>query len=130
MDAAQAHADMSVPLPAGPPMFRLADPEESKRTLLAAGFSDPEASEIPVSLRCSEPGRVLDVIYKSIVRTRALLEAQSPAVKEKVDRAILEGAERHRRGGRDRPHHPRDDGLGEKAMSGAGRNFLKGGTRP
>ena len=97
MDAVKANGDMNVPLPDGPPMFRFADAEESRRTLLSVGFVEPEATEIPITLRCEDAGLVLDVIYKSIVRTRALLEGQRPEAREKIEQAILEGAESHRK---------------------------------
>ncbi len=93
------YADMNVPLPAGPPMFRLADAEESRRTLLSIGFVEPETTDVPITPRCEDAGHVLDVIYKSIVRTRALLEAQLPDENARVDRAILEGAEKYRKDG-------------------------------
>ena len=80
-------------------MFHLAGAEESKKVLKTAGFVEPETAEIPCTLRCSRPGHVLDVIYKSIVRTRALLEAQTPEAKEKVDAAILEGAKKQEKDG-------------------------------
>ncbi len=99
MEAIKAHADPNAPLPAGPPMFQLAGAAESKRALESAGFVEPETAEIPSALRCSDPGHVLDVIYKSIVRTRALLEAQTPEAKEKTDAAILEGAKKREKDG-------------------------------
>ncbi len=99
MDAVKANGDMNVPLPAGPSMFRFADAEESRRTLLSIGFVEPETAEVPVTLRCEDAGLVLDVIYKSIVRTRALLEGQPPGAREKIDRAILDGAESYRKDG-------------------------------
>ncbi len=99
MKAVKANGDMNVPLPAGPPMFRFADPDESRRTLLSVGFIEPKTTEVPVTLRCKDAGLVLDVIYKSIVRTRALLEGQPPEAREKIEQAILEGAESYRKDG-------------------------------
>ncbi len=99
MDAAKAPGDASAPLPEGPSVSRLSDPDESRRTLAAAGFEETEAVELPVELRCGDPRYVLDIIYKSIVRTRGLLEAQPPEAREKIEQAILEGAESHRKDG-------------------------------
>jgi ubiquinone/menaquinone biosynthesis C-methylase UbiE len=99
VDAAKTHGDGSVPLPEGPPVFHLSDPGEGRRMLAAAGFEETEAVELPVELRCDDPRHVLDIIYKSIVRTRALLETQPPEAREKIEQAILEGAERYRKDG-------------------------------
>ena len=40
--AIQTHGDMKVPLPEGPPFFRFSDPEECARSLLTAGFVNPQ----------------------------------------------------------------------------------------
>jgi site-specific recombinase XerD len=90
---------MNVPLPTGPSMFHLAEAEESRKVLRSAGFVETETIEVPIEFRCDDPDYVLELLYKSGARIRALLELQSPEVKERVDRAILEGAERHRRDG-------------------------------
>src|SRR4030095_3545879 len=41
-DAVEAHADLSVPVPKGPDVFRLGDPAFSREALASAGFS-PES---------------------------------------------------------------------------------------
>ncbi len=99
MDAVKAHSDAGASLPEGPPVFRLSDPVEGQRMLAAAGFEETEAVKLPVELRCGDPRHVLDIIYKSIVRTRGLLEAQPPEAREKIEQAILESAESHRKDG-------------------------------
>ena len=84
---------------AGPPMFRFSDEGKSRRTLLSVGFVEPETTEIPVTLRCEDGSHVLDVICKSIVRTRVLLEGQPPEAREKIELVILEEAESYRKDG-------------------------------
>ena len=49
-------------------------------------------AEIPIVLKCTDPEHLIDIIYKSTVRTRALLEAQALPAREKIDRAIAEAA--------------------------------------
>lgn len=98
--AVQAHGTLDVPLPEAPPMFRFADHGECTRALGAAGFVDVAVREIPPTYRPKSAQDVLDMVYKSAVRTPMVLEAQSQAARERIHRAILEGAEAFRRAGR------------------------------
>ena len=98
-EAVRAHGDPEVPLPKGPDRAPFHDPEMCKRILTDAGFLDLAVAEIPIVLRCASGEDLLDIIYKSTVRTRALLEAQEPAAREKIDRAIAEAAMDYENGG-------------------------------
>ena len=94
--AVQAHADMGVPLPPAPPIFRFADEAECRSVLLAAGLAEPSHERLPLVWTGNEPKAVLRLLYRGTVRTPMLIEAQAPEVRAAIDRAILDGAERYR----------------------------------
>src|SRR4029434_10807893 len=47
LQSIQTHGNMEVGLPSGPPFFRFSDPEESKRSLSAAGFVNTQTLHVP-----------------------------------------------------------------------------------
>ena len=93
MDAIEAHGDPSVPLTPGPD-YVFGDPATCEQTLLSAGFAEPAVSELPIVARLSRAEEILDILYKSNVRSKALLDAQEPEAREKIDWAIAENARR------------------------------------
>ena len=98
-EAVQAHGDPTVNLPPSPP-HDFSDAETSRRLLLSTGFSDPESNELPIVAFWEGPEKVAETIYKGMVRARVPLEAQSKAVRGKIDRAIAESASRFEKNGR------------------------------
>ncbi len=96
-EAVQAHADLGVPLPPAPPIFRFADEGECRSALLAAGFAEPSFQRLPLVWTGGAPRAVLDLLHRGTVRTPMLIEAQTPEVRDAIERAILRGAERYRR---------------------------------
>jgi hypothetical protein len=83
---------MDVPLPPAPPIFRFSDPEECSRVLKDAGFVELSVREEPLVWQFTSPEAVLDMLYKSTVRTAMLLGHQAPEARERIHRAILDGA--------------------------------------
>ncbi|HEY8143330.1 MAG TPA: methyltransferase domain-containing protein [Kofleriaceae bacterium] len=98
MGAIREHGTLAVDLPPAPPMFRFADAEESLRALQAAGFSQPTARRLELEWLAREPRDVLDLIYKSVVRTPMILLAQTEDARERIHEAIISGAEAYRAG--------------------------------
>lgn len=98
LEAIQKHGSLEAPLPPAPPMFRFADPEESKKVLTEVGFISPEVTILPLVWRTTKPQDLLDLIYKSLVRTSMLLEAQTTQARHLIQREILEVSERFRDG--------------------------------
>ena len=96
MGAIRQHGTLDVPLPPAPPMFRLADTEECFRALLAAGFAAPTAKTLELEWQTSDPEDILELIYKSIVRIPMILLAQTDDARERIHRAIIQGAEAYR----------------------------------
>ena len=84
-----ALGNLDVGVPASPPPFRFADPEESANTLGAAGFSEPGFEELPLRGEFS-PQALVNSLYTAAVRSRALMEAQEPDVRDRIHQAILE----------------------------------------
>jgi ubiquinone/menaquinone biosynthesis C-methylase UbiE len=96
--AVKAHGDPNVSLPPAPSNFRFSDPEECKRVLAAAGFKEVEVHECVPVYTPNSPEEVLDLIYRSTVRTALVLERQTAEARQRINRAIVEGALRHKRG--------------------------------
>jgi SAM-dependent methyltransferase len=99
LEAVEQHGTLDVPLPPAPPIFRFSNFEESERLLKGAGFTAPSIRAINLSWRTLNAQDVLDLIYKSVVRTPMILEAQTNEAREKIHRAILSKAEHYRQGG-------------------------------
>ena len=96
LKAIQKHGDMNVPIPPGPPFFRFSDPEESRRSLIAAGFANPVVSHVPQTWRLSSPDALFDVMYNGSVRNAALLRAQKPEALEAIRAEIRTAVESYR----------------------------------
>lgn len=94
--AVQAHADIGVPLPLAPPMFRFGDEGECRSALLAAGFAEPRFKRLPLVWTGDTPKAFLDAFHRGNVRMTMLIEAQTPAIRQAIEQAILRGSERYR----------------------------------
>ena len=90
--AIQAHADMEVNLPPAPPFFYFADRETCERDLGAAGFGDVKLEIIDLTYRAANAEEYLAAMYGGTVRTRSVIDLQTPEVKAKIDAQILENA--------------------------------------
>jgi hypothetical protein len=97
MGAIMRHGSLDVPLPPAPPIFRFSDFAECNRALIAAGFNAPSVRILQLQWRTKNPHDILDLIYKSIVRTPMILQAQAADAQERIHRAIVEDAENYRK---------------------------------
>ncbi len=77
----EAHADMSIDLPAAPPMFELADPSACDPMLRTAGFDDITRSRLQIGWPISGAHGAYEFVLKGAVRTRMIYERQSEKVK-------------------------------------------------
>lgn len=98
LSAVQKFGTPNAPLPPAPPFFRFSNPDECRRVVEAAGFTNPKFTVLDFRWRAQRPDEVLELIYKSVVRAPMILAAQAPEARERIHRSILEGAERYRRG--------------------------------
>lgn len=87
--AAKAHANLNIKLPHGPDIFQFSTRDRMRSALADNGFSDIEAIQSPQDWRVASAQQMIDAIYEGTVRTRAILDAQTPAQKEAI-RAALE----------------------------------------
>jgi SAM-dependent methyltransferase len=83
-----ALGNLDVGVPASPPPFRFANADESASALRAAGFSETHLEELPLHGKFS-PDEAVNSLYTAAVRSRALMEAQEPEVRESIHSAIL-----------------------------------------
>jgi SAM-dependent methyltransferase len=97
--AVEAHGDMNVPLPPGPPFFRFSEHGECRRALEALGFRDVHVREVTMAWRPESAEQVFDMLLNATVRTRGLLRAQTPQAFERIRRAVLDGVRTHVREG-------------------------------
>lgn len=88
LDALQAHGDMNVPLPPGPPFFRFSDPEEARKTLEAAGFGQVQTRQVPQIWKLDSEAALLKIFREAAVRTAALLNAQTDDALERIQKEI------------------------------------------
>ncbi len=86
--AIREHGDLHGLLPSAPPEF--GSLEECERALLAVGFTDAIAVEVPIVGRWTRQDQVLETLYKGMGRTKALLEAQGVEARAKIENAILD----------------------------------------
>lgn len=96
MGAIREHGTLDVPLPPAPPVFRFADTRECARALREAGFAAPDTDSLPLTWRTDDPQAILELIYKSIVRTPMVLRAQTEEARTRIHKAIIAGAEHYR----------------------------------
>lgn len=87
--AVETHGTMDVPLPPGPPMFRFSDPAACRGLLAGAGFGGIEVGEITITRRTT-PEKLVEGLAGATVRTRALIEAQTPDARARIYAEILE----------------------------------------
>jgi len=96
VNAIQAHGNLNVDLPQGPPFFRFSDPAECRRSLAAAGFVEPHVAEVAQNWRFASPAEWFDAIEKSTVRTAALLRAQTTHARSNIRATVQQSGKSHR----------------------------------
>ncbi|MBI4596727.1 MAG: methyltransferase domain-containing protein [Candidatus Tectomicrobia bacterium] len=102
LGAVQAHGNLDLPLPPAPPIFRFSDHNECLAVLQRVGFVEPKVSEIPLVASVPKTGdeQILDIIYKSTVRVRKILDLQTAEARERIHRAIVDGVAHFEKNGR------------------------------
>jgi SAM-dependent methyltransferase len=88
----------SVGLPDGPPFFRFSDPDENRRTLAAAGFTDLTVRTLPIVWRLPSGEALFEAALHGGVRTSAALRAQTAPALAAIHQSVLTEAERYRDG--------------------------------
>ena len=96
LKAVEAHGTTDVRVPSGAPFFRFSDCRESTRLLLEAGFVEPAAQELDLTLVLHAPNTPFHALIHGGVRVAALLNAQTPAALASIERAVAHDAEAYR----------------------------------
>ena len=97
--AIEAHGNLNVPLPAGPPFFRFSDPAECGRVLRDVGFQNPESVKAPQLWRLPSPDALAEAMLVGTVRTGGLLRAQSQEALPSVLAAIRDALRAYEKNG-------------------------------
>ena len=92
-DAVEAHADMNVPLPQGPPYYLFSNYDECRQRLDKIGFSDLVFETIAAAWKVPSADFLFESERNAGVRTAGLLAQQSPEVLESIRQTIRRNAE-------------------------------------
>jgi len=93
-----AEADMTVPMPPGPPFFQYSDPAFAKAALERAGFDSIGFREVPLLFQGRTPEDVWDFFMKGTVRIMVLIRLQTPERQARIRDGIMKAATRYRDG--------------------------------
>lgn len=97
--AIEAHGDLNVLIPPGPPFFRFSEPDECRRVLTEAGFTAPDVVQVPQVWKFASTDMVFNAFYDGTPRTGATLRAQSEEALDAIRPAIEQAASAFERGG-------------------------------
>jgi SAM-dependent methyltransferase len=99
-DAIQAHADLSVELPPGPPYYLFDSPEEFRKALVRAGFDGASMTFKVHTIEWKVPTArfIFDAELKAGVRTAGLLARQTPEALTAIQSAIEKAVQPYARG--------------------------------
>jgi ubiquinone/menaquinone biosynthesis C-methylase UbiE len=99
-DAIEAHADLNVQLPEGPPRYLYSEREECRKVLERAGFEGESMSydTRSVGWRLPTAGYFFEAERDAGVRTAGVLARQSPDRLNAIRIAVEEGVKRYARG--------------------------------
>jgi SAM-dependent methyltransferase len=88
--ALRAHANLDLPLPEGPHLYRFSDPEECRVKLLEAGFSDPKTTLVNTVWRLPSPSALYDAVGSAGVRMTSIFNLQTPEALAKIQEQMRE----------------------------------------
>jgi ubiquinone/menaquinone biosynthesis C-methylase UbiE len=97
LGAIAKHGDPNVRLPEGPPFFRFSEPDESIRSLLAAGFESPKVVKVLQIWRLPSIDSLFEFMKESTVRTAGLLRGQKPGVLDKIREAMRDELKKYQK---------------------------------
>jgi SAM-dependent methyltransferase len=93
LKAVEEVGNKNVSLPPGPPFFRFSDPEEARRLVEGAGFSDLTCQKLPLVWKLENGSELFDAYFKGTARTGGLLRAQSEQNIANIRRLVEESGE-------------------------------------
>jgi SAM-dependent methyltransferase len=99
LGALNAHGTMEVGLPAGPPLFRFADPKECAALFAGAGLDDRMFRKLPLRLDVPAPDGLFEAYTAGAVRIAIILARQSPEALSKIRDAVRAACAEYERDG-------------------------------
>lgn len=99
LQAVNEHGNTDVGLPAGPPLFRFANPQESRALFAGAGLIDVTMVKLQHVLELSGPDQLFDFFMTGAVRISVLLAKQTPDAFAHIRQAVREACAPYERGG-------------------------------
>jgi len=99
LGALNAHGTMEVGLPAGPPLFRFADPQECAALFAGAGLADMTFRKLQLRLDVPAPDGLFDAYTAGAVRIAIILARQSPEALGKIREAVRAASAEYERDG-------------------------------
>jgi ubiquinone/menaquinone biosynthesis C-methylase UbiE len=100
LQAINEHGKSDVGLPAGPPLFRFADPQETRSLFAGAGLADVTFRKLPHHLDLPGPDGLFDFFAAGAVRISVLLARQTPDAFAHIRQAVRESCAGYERGGK------------------------------
>lgn len=91
-DAVDEFGSRNVDVPAGPPTYQYGNASNLEALLAGQGLVNIVFFEAPVMVQLNAAEDVLDALLEGGVRSRKLLEAQTPAAFDKIKSAAIDGA--------------------------------------
>ena len=95
----QATANMDVPLPATPPMFRLGNHQECRSALTAVGFSDVNVTDFTAVWQPKTASELFELAAKCTMRIKLLLAQQTEEQRAAIAEALVQGAQQFNNNG-------------------------------
>ena len=99
LGALNAHGTMEVGLPAGPPLFRFADPQECATLFAGAGLADMTFGKLQLRLDVPAPDGLFEAYTAGAVRIAIILARQSPEALVKIRAAARAACAEYERDG-------------------------------
>ena len=99
LGALNAHGTMEVGLPAGPPLFRFADPQECAALFAGAGLTGMTVGKLPLRLDVPAPDGLFDAYTAGAVRIAVILARQTPEALGKIRDAVRAASAEYERDG-------------------------------
>ena len=100
LGALNAHGTMEVGLPAGPPLFRFADPQECAALFAGAGLADMTFKTLQLRLDVPAPDGLFDAYTAGAVRIAIILARQSPEALATIRDAVRAASAQYENDGR------------------------------
>ena len=113
-DAVETHGRHDVGVPAGPEPYRYGNAYQMEALLRAAGLQQVRSFETPVMVTMNDEREVLDALMEGGVRSRKLLQAQTPQARQAIAEFAAERAREFRTNGRIEIPRPALIGVGIK----------------